>query len=238
MEASLIISLWSGESFIFSAETNYTSDLTYLWSDNSINSSISVSEPGLVWVQITGADGCSDYDSANLTVNPLPLVNLGDDISLCGNELWFIDAGNYATYRWSTGDVVNPIMVDGQRTQNEQIWVEVTDENGCIGSDTLTLIVCDAYMLFEDMPNTITPGDKNGQNDTWVIPNIEDFPEAVLEIYDRWGRLIFRTNNVAGDPWNGESMSGQEMPMDSYYFVLDLNMSGTQPVTGYINLVR
>ena len=51
-------------------------------------------------------------------------------------------------------------------SEPEVLWVEVTDENGCQGSDTLILEVCDANLLFNDMPNTITPGDKNGQNDT------------------------------------------------------------------------
>ena len=60
----------------------------------------------------------------------------------------------------------------------------------------------------------------------------------VLEIYDRWGRLIYRTNDVFGNPWNGESMSGKEMPMDAYYFVLDTKTAHAKPLTGYVNVVR
>ena len=230
-------SVCEGDSYEFNAETNYNYALTYLWSDNSTNSTLITSDSGIVWVKVTGADGCADYDSAHLTINPLPDVNIGQDTSLCGNETWYVDAGDFASYRWSTGDIVNPVVVDGRRTEPEALWVEVTDFNGCVGSDTLILEVCDVYLLFSNIPNTITP-DNNGQNDEWIIPNIDLFPDAVLEIYDRWGRLIYRTDDVYNNPWKGESMSGQEMPMDAYYYVLDINAAHVEPLTGYINLIR
>jgi gliding motility-associated-like protein len=224
--------------YVFDAGTSYLTDVTYLWPDSSTNPTYSTGNPGYVWVKITGADGCADYDSSFLTVNPLPVVNLGKDTALCGSSTLLVNAGSFASYEWSTGDVTSEITVDGQRTNPENLWVKVTDDKGCQGTDTMILEVCDAYVLFLNIPNTITPGDKNGQNDTWVIPNIELFPDAVLEIYDRWGRLIFRTNDVFHNPWNGESMSGKEMPMDAYYYVLDIKAAHTKALTGYINLIR
>jgi gliding motility-associated-like protein len=224
--------------FTFDAETSYLTSVTYLWSDSSTSSTLTTGNPGYVWVKITGTDGCADYDSSYLTVNPLPLVYLGKDTALCGTSTLLVDAGNFAYYNWSTGDISSSVTVNADRKQDEPLWVEVTDEKGCVGKDTMILEVCDVYLLFSDIPNTITPGDKNGQNDTWVIPNIELFPDAVLEIYDRWGRLIYRTTDVANNPWNGETMSGKELPMDAYYYVLDIKVAHTKPVTGYVNLIR
>jgi gliding motility-associated-like protein len=224
--------------YTFDATTSYLTQVTYLWSDSSTGSTYSTGKPGYVWVKITGADGCADYDSSYLTVNPLPVVHLPKDTALCGSSQLLVNAGNWSSYEWSTGDVINPIAVDGKRSDPEKLWVRVTDDKGCQGSDTMVLEVCDVYLLFANIPNTITPGDKNGQNDQWVIPNIELFPDAVLEIYDRWGRLIYRTNDVANNPWNGESMSGKEMPMDAYYYVLDIRSAHTKPITGYINVIR
>jgi len=226
-----------GETFTFIPEASYRTSLTYLWSDNSTGTTLSAGEAGTYWVRITGTDGCADYDSVNLAVNPLPVVNLGSDTSLCGTDAMYLYAGDFASYRWSTGDIINPLFVDGQRTEPETIWVEVTDFNGCTGSDTIVLNVCDAYILFKSIPNTITPGG-NDQNERWIIPNIELFPQAVVEIYDRWGRLIWRTDDIVNNPWAGESMSGQEMPMDAYYFVLDIKVQGVEPITGYINVIR
>jgi gliding motility-associated-like protein len=224
--------------FEFNATTSYLTDVTYLWPDSSSDPTYNAGTQGYVWVKITGTDHCFDYDSAYLTVNPLPVVDLGKDTALCGSSTMLIDAGIFSSYLWSTGDIVNPIMVDGKRTVPEAIWVEVTDNSGCRGYDTLMLEVCDVYLLFANMPNTITPGDQNGQNDMWVIPNIELFPDAVLEIYDRWGRLIYRTDDVYNNPWKGESMAGKELPMDAYYYVLDIKVSNVAPMTGYVNLIR
>jgi gliding motility-associated-like protein len=224
--------------FTFDAETSYLTNVTYLWSDSSSSSTMSTGNPGYVWVKITGTDGCADYDSSFLTVNPLPLVDLGKDTALCGTSTLLVDAGNFAYYNWSTGDNSSFVTVNSDRKEDEPLWVEVTDEKGCVGRDTMILEVCDVYLLFSNIPNTITPGDKNGQNDTWIIPNIELFPDAVLEIYDRWGRLVYRTNDVANNPWNGETMSGKELPMDAYYYVLDIKVEHTKAVTGYVNLIR
>ncbi|MFO7369448.1 MAG: gliding motility-associated C-terminal domain-containing protein [Bacteroidales bacterium] len=223
----------------FDATTSYGSGVTYLWPDGSTGNTFSTGAEGYIWVRVTGMDDlCSDTDSAYLTVNPLPVVDLGNDTTLCGTETMLLNAGFFANYEWSTGDIINPITVDGDRIEPELIWVTVTDENGCRGSDTVILNVCDATLLFRNMPNTITPGDDNGENDTWHIPNIDMFPDAVLEIFDRWGRLVFRTNDIANNEWDGTSMSGVELPMDAYYFVIDLKIPNVKPMTGYVNVIR
>jgi gliding motility-associated-like protein len=226
----------------FTAFASYDTNITYLWSDGSTGNTLTSGTQGYVWVRVTGADQCVASDTAFLTVNPLPVVRLGRDTVLCGTESMEIDAGFYSTYAWSTGDIVNPITVNGRHSEPEPIWVTVTDGNGCTAtSDTMVLKVCDAYVLFRNMPNTITPetdGKGDGKNDRWVIPNIDLFPDAVLEIYDRWGRLVYRTNDVYNNPWDGKSSSGKEMPMDAYYFVLDIRVKHVKPFTGYINVVR
>lgn len=228
--------------YTFDGTTTYAYDITYLWPDGSNQPTYSTGSEGYVWVRVTGTDRCFDYDSAYLTLNPLPEVNIGRDTALCGTQTMLLDAGFFSTYNWSTGDVVNPVEVNGERIVPETIWVHVTDEKGCSGSDTIVLNVCDAALLFANMPNTITPGPEgspgDGVNDEWIIPNIDLFPDAVLEIYDRWGRLVYRTNNIAGEPWKGETMDGKALPMDAYYFVLDIKVTNVKPVTGYVNLIR
>jgi gliding motility-associated-like protein len=130
-------------------------------------------------------------------------------------------------------------VVDGRYTSNDTLWVRVTDGNGCLGSDTLVLEVCDFSKYFTDISNTITPGKVDGKNDVWQIDNIDLFPEAELDIYDRWGRLIYHAKGL--DPlnvWDGKSMNGKELPMDSYYYVIELHYPGLEPLVGYVNIVR
>ena len=82
--------------FTFDGTTTYTSDVTYLWPDGSTETKYTTGKEGYVWVKITGTDGCADYDSSLLTVNPLPLVDLGKDTALCGTSTLLVDAGNFA----------------------------------------------------------------------------------------------------------------------------------------------
>lgn len=223
--------------YIFDATNNYAGGVTYLWQDGSTGNTFASGNEGYVWVKITGTDLCYDYDSTYLTVNPLPVVNIGRDTTLCGTSMLSIDAGFFASYEWSNGNNGNPATFDGDRSEPETVWVQVTDNNGCVGSDTLILGVCDATLLFVNMPNTITPGD-NEKNNEWIIPYIELFPDAVIEIFDRWGRLVYHTNDIANNPWKGETMSGKELPMDAYYYVLDLKIPHVKPLTGYVNIIR
>jgi gliding motility-associated-like protein len=224
--------------YTFIATTTYHTDVTYLWNDGSTDNSYAAANEGYVWVRVTGTDQCVDYDSAFLTLNALPDIYLGPDTTLCGTELLTIDPGFFSEYEWSTGDISPTITVDGGRMEPELISITVTDENGCRASDTMMIEVCDATLLFANMPNTITPSDKNGQNDEWEIPNIEIFPQAVLEIYDRWGRLVYVTNDIYHNPWKGTNMKGVELPMDAYYFVLDLKIAHVKAITGYVNVIR
>jgi len=234
------VGICAGDSMVFNAQANYYTPLNYLWSDGSTRSTYTGKEEGYVWVRVTGTDGCSDYDSAYLRVNSNPVVHLGPDTSLCGNEMMALNAGsNFSFYEWSTGDATNYIVIDGRRADNDTLWVKVTDNNGCMGADTIIILSCNYLRYFANIPNTITRSKLDGKNDVWQIDNIDLFPDAVLDIYDRWGRLVYHAKGL--DPknvWDGRSMSGKELPMDSYYYVIDLNYRGLEPIVGYINVVR
>lgn len=93
------------------------------------------------------------------------------------------------------------------------------------------------------LPNTFTP-DGNGSNDLF-IPYPFCFIESIeLNIFNRWGQLVFETN----DPninWKGENRNGKELPSGTYYYtckVFEQRVSGTEEaaglLNGYIDLIR
>ncbi|HTL09744.1 MAG TPA: PKD domain-containing protein [Chitinophagaceae bacterium] len=70
----------------------------------------------------------------------LPLVNLGEDRTICSNSVIKLDAGNPgAQYLWSTGEVSQTILVD----YAGDFWVKVTNVNGS-ARDTVTIKVIPA----------------------------------------------------------------------------------------------
>ena len=85
--------------------------------------------------------------------------------------------------------------------------------------------------------NIITPND-DGLNDVFVIENIEHYPNAVLTIFNRWGRQIFKTRTYKNN-WEGMS-NGKILPNSTYYYVLELNepRSVQKTVNGTISIFR
>jgi gliding motility-associated-like protein len=82
--------------------------------------------------------------------------------------------------------------------------------------------------------NTFSPnGDDN--NDFWVISNLNKYPSNRLEIYNRYGQLIFKKTNYQND-WNG-TYFGEELPSGTYYYILDTN-SEAGKFKGSVSIIR
>ena len=211
---------------------------TYLWRNGSTNPTFVTDQEGWISVEVTDANGCPASDSMYLSVYSVPQVDLGPDTVVCGDEGVELDAGTDGiSYRWSTGDISQTIMVF--MGSSGEIWVEVADEYECLGSDTVMVNDCSVEFYFRDIPTAITPSDGNGLNDFWVIDKLQAFSQSVVEIFDRWGTLVWRSEPGYSEPWDGRNMNGQEVPMDSYHFVIKLNTGDNKDVvTGIITVIR
>jgi gliding motility-associated-like protein len=108
-----------------------------------------------------------------------------------------------------------------------------TDANGC--ADTLTVTVnCN----FGKVPQLVTPNG-DGHNDVWNIPGIDKFPEATVELYNRWGTLIFKASPYLNN-WEGYSaaiatVGNGRLPSGTYFYVIQLTKD-SKAITGYIEL--
>jgi len=229
------------DTLLLSVGNDFQAPYEILWYDGSSTEDYLATQTEQIWVRVMDGYGCIRYDTVSLLVHPLPEVNLGDDTILCDvRNPYYIDPGDYAQYNWvsSSGNESNASDMDifPASLGSDTIVLTITDYNGCLTSDTLVIFPCNLEVLFQDMPNTITPNGDD-ENDVWNIPYMDFFDDAILEIFDRWGRLVYRTTNVLEEPWNGTS-GGRNLPMDSYYFVLNLSMLGAQPIVGTVNLIR
>jgi gliding motility-associated-like protein len=109
-----------------------TSGATYIWQDNSTNSTLNVTQPGVYWVQVT-VSGCSSADSILVNYNTFPIVDLGNDITLCDGESFTLDVTTAnATYNWQDNST-NAVFTG---SQPGVFWVNVTVSN-CTSTDTI-----------------------------------------------------------------------------------------------------
>lgn len=112
--------------------------MNYLWSDNSTTQMITVTTSGTYSVVVTDpASGCTDNDNIVVTINALPVVALGSDITQCEGMVT-LDAGNAgASYEWNDNTTAQTLMVNATGTY----YVEVTDANNCVSADTIDVTI-------------------------------------------------------------------------------------------------
>lgn len=105
---------------------------SYLWSDSSTKSTLTVSKSGTYWVEIGNGD-CKKRDTITITVKNIPKVILGKDTLLC-NQVQHILGSKLGgpNYLWSTTETTKTIMT----SSSGNYWV-VVDSNGCKASDTI-----------------------------------------------------------------------------------------------------
>ena len=70
------------------------------------------------------------------------------------------------------------------------------------------------------IPGGLSPNG-DGINDTWNIQGLEEYPNASISVFDRWGKkLFFSTSGSA--PWDG-TFDGKELPTADYYYIIELD---------------
>lgn len=131
----------------------------------------------------------------------------------------FTDMSKKGTnYSWNFGDpasnnntstLINPshsYSSDGSYT----VWLVLTTDHGCIDSISREVMVIIDEI---EIPNVITPN-ADGKNDVFCIKNIEKLEWSNLQIYNRWGKKIYETDNYLND-WDGNGSAD-----GVYYYIL------------------
>lgn len=166
---------------------------THMINENTANPTVSPMYTTTYTVTVTDQYGCADMASVVAIVYDPPYV------FTTGNEVvdyfTFVDIGasSNGTLSWESDLPVScttcPIT-SVQGTDSDVVYVTATDENGCTATDSLLIEVTGALYV----PNAFTPNG-DGINDLFkaVGAEIEDFH---LQIFDRWGELIFESFDI------------------------------------------
>lgn len=91
-------------------------------------------------VIVTAANGCEDTAFTTITVNPLPIVDAGNDTVKCGDDSILLTATGGVIYSWSPGlGLNNPNIASPLATPDSSTtyYVTVTDTNGCVNTDSV-----------------------------------------------------------------------------------------------------
>ncbi|MBK7945249.1 MAG: gliding motility-associated C-terminal domain-containing protein [Flavobacteriales bacterium] len=194
----------------------------------------------MIWTVSNGA--CTASDTAWLQlIDPSPgiWVNAGPDqqLAVIDHTLLEGSASLGTTLNWwvlsGAGSIDQPndstTAIHGLATGTNAIVLTAMLNQCASVSDTVIIQVDDLFIPEGYSPN----GD--GVNDTWAVRGIEAYPQNDLSIFNRWGQLVYQADSYSNG-WDGRSRNGQQLPNDTYFYVL--NLSGHRTYNGHVILKR
>ena len=222
---------------------------TYTWSNTDNTSTITNLAPGSYSVTVVNpSSGCSatggpytitSPGTDSLSITPMDTsIALGDTIQLNSTV-----TGGYpvTSYSWSPinglscTNCPNPVLVPTvSDTATTPYILSITYNNGCIVSDTV-YIRAEAFNLVAT-PDAFTPNGDNA-NDTFKILAIS-VKEFKLTIYNRWGGLLFESNDINAG-WDG-TYRGKPQPEGTYLYFYTLTYLNNKTLSkeGSLTLLR
>jgi len=206
---------------------------SYLWNDGSTGQQLAVSGLGQYFVSVIDANGCRGADTVSITsINYGPAGFLPADTSLCEFASLYINPLNsFSSYQWSTGAATQGITVN----RPGLYWLQATDNKGCIGRDSLN-IVAKECMKGVYLPNAFSP-DNNGRNDVFRALVFEHVSGFRLNVYNRWGALIYSSTDPAKG-WDG-TLQGKHLPSSVFTWTCSYVADGKNVMQkGTVLLIR
>ncbi len=205
---------------------------TYEWSNGQSGSIISLSPMSNMILSVIGTNdfGCKGYDTTTVMVYPKPKANFEPNtpvVTIEEGEITFNDFSTDATiWNYNFGEYNNSLNTSSEQSPTHKylhvgsfkVWQVVSTEFGCMDSTYRRVQVEAPYFFY--VPNAFTP-DNDGKNEMFCPSGKGiDMNSYSMEIYDRWGTMVFHTNIPLGC-WDG-LINGARAPQGSYIYKINL----------------
>lgn len=220
--------------------------VSYTW-DNGVLDGVTFSPTSTQTYTVIGIDanGCENTDNVQVTVYTYPIpgfeTNSPAQVLIKPLEI-YNTASNYTSvmYYLQGGSFIgsgDPTVHSFLESGNYYI-TQVVHNYICVDSLTQLVEVEPGAHVF--IPNSFTPTPQDGINDVWK-PIITYLNEFEMLIFDRWGNLIYRSNDIY-EGWNGGHFNDIGKPVKSGTYVYKISyrhMNGnTQSLEGFVNVIR
>ncbi|MBL0358186.1 MAG: gliding motility-associated C-terminal domain-containing protein [Chitinophagaceae bacterium] len=188
------------------------------------------------------SNACTVPASLQIIVNPVPTgFSAGSNVeSVFGHVATLTGAGPATnTYLWTPATVANPTNLVTNSTAaaigSYTYTLTATNNFGCTATDDVLLTISPICI---DPPNVFTPNG-DGFYDKWVVINGSCTKEVKVDVYNRWGGLVY-SNNQYGNNWDGTS-KGKTLPDGTYYYIIKANLinnGGQVFLRGNVTIMR
>ena len=192
---------------------------------------------GLYAVVVTNASNCIDSTEIELVEMPklsLELVDFGP--AICGMSNGFLEVfaqggDGVLDYNWGGG---NSLYYQGIASGSYPI--AITDGLGCALDTTLELVCLDEIPV--QVNQLITPNG-DGFNDAWYLGDLYPYPNHRVQIFNRWGSLVFEASPYLNDwkgTWEAAGGNGAPLPSATYYYLFETGLDQPKMFRGFIEI--
>ena len=228
----------------------------FAWSNTNDTDSLATHlEDGLYAVTVTDVNGCTvntaiDITSLpplNFSIDPYYEITFGDTLSL------HIEGDTLTTniYQWQPAGELscsNCASLFAFPEENVTLTIEITDSLQCHyflqtnivvnPVEPLDTIIADAVYI----PNVFSPNGDNSNDIFSIYSRLPDVHLQELTIMDRWGELVFYTDNIPLESFKGWDGNFNDKPMNPQVFVyiakLKLSDGKDVKLVGDVTLIR
>lgn len=203
-----------------------------------------VSETGSYTVALS--NNCGTDTSANVFVsirqNPIADFTYAPQNPYVGTPISFTDKSIVgAVWHWDFGNggsssIQNPVFTYIEPGEYP-VTLFLENDLGCMDTVTYSVSVIQPGEIPVFIPNIFSPNN-DGTHDELIL-DIGSYQFEYFEIFDRWGKLMFQTEDPSLK-WRGNNRNGAISPVGTYYYVLKLKDFQARPVIkkGNITLIR
>lgn len=229
---------------VIAAATGGVPPYEYLWATGQSTTGIDKLAAGLYELTATDSKNCTVSAETILQDAVLPVVSLGEDITLeLGEQIKLTARSNMPaslieSYAWDgdagVQDCPDCRILEFLPLENGCQQIIITTVDGCIAEDEVCYSVNGLRRLY--FPNVFSPND-DGEND-FFHPFSDASVKTIryMSVYDRWGNLVYHNENFnPNDPaagWDGRS-AGREMNNAVFVWVAE-----TEFIDGQIRLYK
>jgi gliding motility-associated-like protein len=153
-----------------------------------------------------------------------------------GGNIILLGSGSGASglkYLWTPSTALNSNTIANPKASpvtDITYTLKVTSSEGCADTD----IVFVKVLLAPVIPNAFSPNG-DGINDKWEITSLESYPGCTVDVYNRYGQVIFRSVGYT-KPWDGTYQS-KPVPAGTYYYIVNPK-NGRQQIAGFVDVLR
>jgi len=211
---------------------------SFLWNTGDTTQSIIAQAEGVYSVVARNSNSCWASDSVRVINSPSPTADAGPDHEITLGETVILGGNSTSgvNYLWSPSNGLNDnqsMNPQANPSTSQSYVLRVYNDFGCDDYDTVRVIVNKPTVIV--VPNLISPNG-DGANDTWDLSSLPAIDNAIITVYSRWGKEVFRSDGYQHD-WGG-TYEGEPLPEGTYVYVIEFLQDGLDIVKGNLQIIR